>query len=122
MTTTTTTATVEVLTAEVRVLMVGSRQVTMSVYKQLDWVEPWELDPMGRVEPDSDGQVVSILGRDIVDGCLVRALVRPGYRRPVTHYGGYSTPEPDPPVVADAFDQIFREARNLPLIILAGLR
>lgn len=31
-----TTATVETLTAEVRVLMVGNRQVTLSVYKQLD--------------------------------------------------------------------------------------
>jgi hypothetical protein len=34
------TATVETLTAEVRVLMVGSRQVTMSVYGQLDFIDP----------------------------------------------------------------------------------
>jgi hypothetical protein len=32
-------AKVEVLTAEVRVLMVGSRQVTLSVYSQLDEVD-----------------------------------------------------------------------------------
>ena len=34
-----TTATVETLTAEVRVLAVGNRQITLSVAKQLDFVE-----------------------------------------------------------------------------------
>lgn len=45
----TATATVETLTAEVRVLMVGSRQVTLSVYRQLDSVDMWDMEPFGRV-------------------------------------------------------------------------
>jgi hypothetical protein len=44
-----TTATVETLTAEVRVLMVGSRQVTLSVYSQLDAVPLMAMTPFGRV-------------------------------------------------------------------------
>jgi hypothetical protein len=43
------TATVTTLTAEVRVLMVGSRQVTQGVFDQLDIVEWDDMTPMGRV-------------------------------------------------------------------------
>lgn len=46
------TATVEVLTAQVRVLMVGSRQVTLSVYRQLDWADPREMTPFGRIRDE----------------------------------------------------------------------
>jgi hypothetical protein len=75
---TTTTARVEVLTAEVRVLMVGSRQVTMSVYSQLDQVEHHDhIEPFGRVAPrDADSDrvyVVGASGRDADRGTLVRA-------------------------------------------------
>ena len=35
------------LTAEVRVLMVGNRQVTRSVYWQLDYVSPLGIEPFG---------------------------------------------------------------------------
>jgi hypothetical protein len=42
-------ATVEVLTAEVRVLQVGRRQVTLSVVRQLDWADPADVVPFGRV-------------------------------------------------------------------------
>lgn len=49
-----TTATVEVLTAEVRVLMVGSRQITLSVARQLDYVPVTSLEPFGRVRLGSD--------------------------------------------------------------------
>lgn len=49
-------ATVTALTAEVRVLMVGSRQVTMSVFSQLDEVEMERLTPMGRVRPKDAGR------------------------------------------------------------------
>ena len=48
-------ATVEVLTAEVRVLMVGSRQITLSVYAQLDKVPPHLMVPFGRVAVKSSG-------------------------------------------------------------------
>ncbi len=41
----------EVLTAEVRTLVIGAQQVTMSVYTQLDYAEPGEIQPSGRVQP-----------------------------------------------------------------------
>jgi len=70
----TTEATVEVLTAEVRALMVGSRQVTLSVFRQLDWVDWDDILPMGRVNDYREnvtGQMV--VGRHAKDGTLVRA-------------------------------------------------
>jgi hypothetical protein len=71
------TATVEVLTAEVRVLMVGSRQVTLSVYNQLDHVRPDDIDPFGRVRPrDAEPGWVCVVGaskRDTDRGTLVRS-------------------------------------------------
>lgn len=45
-----TTATIETLTAEVRTLMLGSRQVTLSVAKQLDTVPLSTLQVFGRVK------------------------------------------------------------------------
>jgi hypothetical protein len=72
-----TTARVEVLTAEVRVLMVGSRQVTLSVYAQLDQVDHGEVEPFGRVAPrDADTDYVYVVGastRDADRGSLVRS-------------------------------------------------
>jgi hypothetical protein len=60
-----TTATVETLTAEVRVLMVGSRQVTLSVYNQLDEVPYADIEPYGRVRPrDAERGRVCVVGRD----------------------------------------------------------
>jgi hypothetical protein len=74
---TTTTAHVEVLTAEVRVLMVGSRQVTLSVYSQLDIVRPDEIEPFGRVRPrDAEKDLVYAVGASARDrdlGSLVRS-------------------------------------------------
>jgi hypothetical protein len=89
-----TTAHVEVLTAEVRVLMVGSRQVTLSVYRQLDPVEPEAIEPFGRVR---DGQAsrltwarhhdadifrtdICVVGRT-ADGTLVRSVMSPSWSR-----------------------------------------
>lgn len=64
------TATVEVLTAEVRVLMVGSRQITASVVRQLDRVG-WQLvDAFGRVNAFNDGQMW-LIGRHRDTGVLV---------------------------------------------------
>jgi hypothetical protein len=51
--------TVEVLTAEVRVLMVGSRQITLSVVRQLDHADPGEIQPFGRVRTDRDSTLAS---------------------------------------------------------------
>ena len=74
---TTTAARVEVLTAEVRVLMVGSRQITLSVYAQLDHVDPGEVDPFGRVAPRNAVPgwiyVVGASARDADAGTLVRS-------------------------------------------------
>jgi hypothetical protein len=55
------TATVETLTAQVRVLMVGSKQVTASVAKQLDYVHnPAIVNVFGRVR--IPGQVQQAIG------------------------------------------------------------
>jgi hypothetical protein len=98
------TATVEVLTAEVRVLQVGRRQITMSVCRQLDQVEPWQIEPFGRVsDGEYGGSWVAVVGRDTRTGALVRALACWGSSRP-------------------AEDRAAREWRALPLIVLAGLR
>ena len=101
------TATVEVLKAEVRVLLVGNRQVTLSMFRQLDRsprIEPW-----GRVR---DQKEIWLVGRHLHTGSLVRCAM-----------AHYSLP------VRDATDTEIEEAyakqeaaEDLPLIVLAGLR
>jgi hypothetical protein len=69
-------ARVEVLRAEVRVLMVGSRQVTLSVARQLDAVEPRQIKPFGRVRIDKDPTDQAIQRIEVVgsaDGGLARS-------------------------------------------------
>ena len=71
-----TTATVETITAEVRVLMVGNRQVTLSVYRQLDTVDLRLMSPFGRInDPAQPAQAVWVVGRSVADGTLVRSRV-----------------------------------------------
>lgn len=66
---------VQVLTAEVRTLMVGSRQVTLSVYNQLDFVPHSRIEPFGRVNPkDAAEGRIYVVGRDAEAGTLVRAV------------------------------------------------
>jgi hypothetical protein len=78
-------ATVEVLTAEVRVLMVGSRQVTLSVYRQLDYCEPEVITPFGRVrDKDQDYGDVYVIGVDDV-GSLVKSNERRYPSEPVVY-------------------------------------
>lgn len=71
----TSSAVVETLTAEVRVLMVGNRQVTLSVYRQLDLVELEEMEPFGRVNDgrDESFEFVQVVGSHRATGALVRA-------------------------------------------------
>jgi hypothetical protein len=70
------TATVETLTAEVRVLMVGSRQVTMSVYNQLDTAEYEDTELFGRVSPrDAEYGYIYFIGRHRENGSLIRGSV-----------------------------------------------
>lgn len=62
------TATVEALTAEVRVLMVGNRQITQSVAKQLDRVSLDGMEMFGRVRIADD---LHIIGRRLDASDLV---------------------------------------------------
>jgi hypothetical protein len=42
-------ARIEALTAKIHVLKVGRREVTMSMARQLDWADPADVKPFGRV-------------------------------------------------------------------------
>ena len=71
------TATVETLAAEVRVLQVGNRQITMSVFKQLDHRPLEEVELFGRVSMPTRGdehysEGIEVVGRSTTDGTLVR--------------------------------------------------
>lgn len=73
-----TTAKVETLTAQVRVLMVGNRQITLSVARQLDHVDSLRAEQiMGRVRIGKD-RGLSIIGQND-SGDLV---ICPGIPRP----------------------------------------
>lgn len=69
-------ATVEALTAQVRVLMVGSRQITLSIYWQLDDVDPDKVEIFGRVAPNQaeEGWTYAV-GSHKESGDLVRCRV-----------------------------------------------
>ena len=108
-------ATVEVLTAEVRTLMVGARQITLSVYRQLDEVAMRDVEVFGRVNVPP-----GLVGRDRRTGALVSC-----------HFEGASFPRrSDYPLGAEAEYQAHRAQYDadkaahdaLPLIVLAGLR
>lgn len=78
--TSTNTATVETIAAEVRVLTVGSHQVNMSVYNQLDWSRG-PIEFFGRVNPrDAQPKTLYLVGREESSGTLVRARrMNPSY-------------------------------------------
>lgn len=133
-----TTATVETLTAEVRVLMVGKRQITQSVYQQLDFEAFPNVSCFGRVRtnrppsvfvPSGSGQVersvVEVVGVD-AGGALVRSHVRvPGrqdWKCPEKCLY-YSEPGMCQAGHIKAYEILWHErATALPLIVLAGLR
>jgi len=72
------TAAVETLTAEVRTLQVGSRQVTMSVFNQLDTVcfDAILDQPFGRVRPrEQRSHDLHIVGAHVLTGALVRSRI-----------------------------------------------
>src|SRR5215468_12451702 len=71
------TALVETLTAEVRVLMVGNRQITLSVARQLDWCALEDLTPFGRVRLEAAEPRV-VIGRYEPTGVLRVARYRAG--------------------------------------------
>ncbi len=110
------TAEVQVLTAEVRVLMVGSRQVTLSVFRQLDWVPEDEIVPFGRVhdpatlkadaiEHGLSADTLQVVGVGHEAGDTSGQLVRSSSRR----YKGQE-------------NETHGIWEQMPLIVLAGLR
>ncbi len=125
------TATVETLSAEVRVLMVGSRQVTLSVYGQLDLEYPASIEPFGRVGPKSAHPAcLYVVGRQMASGALVRSYVP---RNPIRiqddgiWWEGFETrPYPLWRHGGDAERGLLVRTASewsvLPLIVLAGLR
>lgn len=131
----TTTAQVQVHHAEVHVLQVGSRQVTLSVARQLDVVNPRQMTPFGRVKLDkttTDG-IITTIGRHNVTGALVLATFLDFAKFPDAHEKGCLALEPVEKygikytVVNDVLcrcDAVrnWCDATELPLIVLAGLK
>jgi|SRR5580698_9531969 hypothetical protein len=134
---------VEVLTAEIRVLQVGSKPVTLSTARQLDSVDGTAIKPFGRVRIDLKpaAGLIEVIGS--VDRILVRssALARkvecPGYSNP-SFSRGYGLPlvvcsrhrDTSPSASAGHHEwteytpsqEIYEAWLALPLIVLAGLR
>jgi hypothetical protein len=138
------TATVEVLTAEVRVLMVGSRQITLSVARQLDEVEWEQCEPFGRIR-DSQDFSTAVIGRDRNNGQLCKTHIHdselrslkvtlsikrsgPGKPRYWKGDGQYYTEaegeamEQRRDELQNQYNELKAEYDALPLIVLAGLR
>jgi hypothetical protein len=122
----TTTATVETLTAEVRVLMVGSRQVTMSVYNQLDTVRFWQMTPFGRIRTrDQEHYEINLVGAHKETGVLVASRVVPPNLRGCGSYLSRDLGKAERDWAAlDERDRqdVWAYLQSLPLIVLAGLR
>ena len=136
--------TVEVLTAEIRVLQVGSKPVALSAARQLDSVDATEIKPFGRVriDPKPAAGLIEVIGS--VDGILARSSARarkvecPGYAPSFSSPRGYGLPvvacarhrDTSPGDSAGHHNwmeytpslEIYEAWLALPLIVLAGLR
>lgn len=137
---------VETLTAEIRVLQVGSKPVTLSAARQLDHVDDRGIKPFGRVRIDPrPGNMIEVIGS--ADGILARSsatfreVVCPGYMTTRLPGGPSSvphavcpdhqeTPAPAGRVSAEQHTwtdyapskELYDAWEKLPLIVLAGLR
>jgi hypothetical protein len=146
----TATAAVEVLTAEVRVLMVGSRQVTLSVARQLDIASPAEIEAFGRIRADHKAPEDRIEVIGSAAGTLARSQITPQTFRCDGPYRGNGFRTPEGGWVAyqrcDSWradpghrenhdyvefgdhgmswdgEEIYLQWARLPLVVLAGLR
>jgi hypothetical protein len=120
---------IETVTAEIRVLRIDRRNVTLSMFRQLDEVSAWHIKPLGRVRSGVkyEGSYgakyeakLEVIGTRA--GVLVKAVVRehldgvPGMGRPA-HYESQDK--------KDRFDELeaqwkvrLLELRDLPLILL----
>ena len=124
----TNTATIETLTAEVRVLMVGRRQVTLSVYRQLDRYDASLIEPFGRIRDsrDKDSRRIYVVG--CTPGGVLARSDTSIYPTPVdciwtrSELDGFS--EERLALEAHLYELHCRRAEEwpaLPLIVLAGL-
>ena len=121
------------LTAEVRVLTVGTGRVTLSMFRQLDSVSVFNIQPFGRVRSGTLHAIdpclpkykepawLELIGRD-ADGDLVKAVVRsrsgvPGMETPPR----YATDEVKARYERwrQRWDELKPEMLALPLIVLA---
>jgi hypothetical protein len=136
---------VESMTAEIRVLKVGSKQVTLSAARQLDHVDASDITPFGRVKiatKDAAG-LIEVIGSD-PDGVLSRSSARArkalcvGYKTSPIHdafglltetCGQHHDISPDfTPADQHRWVKytpsmdVYEAWLDLPLIVLAGLR
>jgi hypothetical protein len=129
---------VETLTAEVRVLQVGSKPVTLSAARQLDYVGQGDIKPFGRVRIDPNpGRMIEVIGS--AGGVLARSSATasertcPGFANQGTAYR--ESVCPDHLSISDYHgakdhkwtkyypsQELYEAWLALPLIILAGLR
>jgi hypothetical protein len=124
-------AAVEVLTAEVRQLTVGNRQVTLSMFRQLDQVDSDHCEPFGRVHDsraptvggDHGGHLpaVHVVGRSVDTGVLVHAH-RCEPKHPAPWRGLPPRQSADELTRYERDLARYREWVALPLIVLARLR
>jgi hypothetical protein len=146
-----TAARIELLTAEVRVLQVGSRQITLSVARQLDQVDPDDIEPFGRIctgrkPPYAAVEMIEVVGstRGVLTRCTVtrqRRRCDDSYREStrvgseVGSFDAYISLCSDHPRCREdgpyrhrlyhywiAEPDVWFEWSELPLIVLAGLR
>lgn len=134
---------VESLTAEIRVLQVGSKPIALSAARQLDSVDPSEIKPFGRVriDPKPATGLIEVIGS--VNGILARSSASsrevecPGYKGGVSSHS-YGLPQALCPrhrntsVLESAkrhswteyttTRELYETWQALPLIVLAGLR
>jgi hypothetical protein len=135
---------IEVLTAEIRVLQVGSKPVALSAAKQLDSVDGDAIKPFGRVriDPKPAEGLIEVIGS--ANGILSRSSARtrkvecPGWASRSSSSRGYGPPQvvcglhrdtsPENPAGHHAWTEytptkeIYEAWSALPLIVLAGLR
>jgi hypothetical protein len=135
---------VKLLTAQIRVLQVGSKPVALSAARQLDSVDGAVIKPFGRVriDPKPAAGVIEVIGS--ADGILARSLARarkvecPGYDLSYSSTRAYGPPQlacglhrgTSPSGATGHHDwteytpsqEIYEAWLALPLIVLAGLR
>lgn len=117
-------AAVNLLSAEVRTLMIGARQVTLTVWKQLDHAHPEKITPFGRVSPGRDytdswmsyGPKIWIVGKDTVTWALVRSSL------PLTDLGQREFLKENEDWTEKELKERVARWQALDLIVLAGLR